>query len=281
MTVSGVMTAGVIGRIGAANNVITVDLDGILCGVGAISNITTGLAATNSQVAAFAMRRQAGGSMAWPIGYFVPSGEALIGIQLGDGQSSSAQIGHHLSATSQRAIVAFCDDNNAVLGADCQGIYCRSAVFAAQNANYSIASMRGHLRVIGANILPPADKGWSGVEADVECSGTYTIGDSTNMAYVSGLQIGVEIGGTPTISATGRVCGILLTGGFTAASYTGETIGMLFMTSGGTYAYEHAFGFNDGVFGVISTATHSTNDTHKIAVWINGVGTRYIHLLSD
>ncbi len=68
---SGVMAGAVVGRVGAGTtSTITVSSDGILCAVGAVSNITGALASDNGQTAAYGVAAVSG-KLAFPIGIFM------------------------------------------------------------------------------------------------------------------------------------------------------------------------------------------------------------------
>lgn len=284
------ITAGVLGVV-ATSGAMTVDTNHVLAGVAAVSDFRATLTQTGI-TAAFLVAKydttnwsDATARTIWKHGMYIPSGTCTAGIVMGE-KSSSAAIGHHVGVANSadtagdKAIAVFADDANAVLASDAQVINARMLVMHAQNGNYAASVVRGHLRIpTGANIINSSQKCWSGVTGYIEASGTYTIGDGSNAVYLAALDGACELGDTPTVTANSIVCGVHLFGKFTAAAYTGETIGVLF--EGSTYGFEHAFGFHDGVAQPITTASHSTNDSHKIAVWINGVGTRYIHLLTD
>jgi hypothetical protein len=265
-TLGGVMT------VGATNIWGGVDVN--IAGAGTASVTTGGLAA------GVIVRSKTAEAALWPIGVLVPAGGAGIGLQIGTSQSSSAATGHHLLAAGPRAISVFADDNAAVLGSDVQGINARCVFLSAQTAGYACSAVRGHLRFPGHNVQNSEQKAWAGVSGYIEASGTYTIGDGTNGVFLCALDGACELGDTPTVAAGSKVVGLHLYGKFTAASYTGETLAIM-VESGGTAGFEHLLGFHDGVFGMVTTASHSTNTTHKVAVWINGIGTRYIRMESD
>lgn len=215
----------------------------------------------------------------WGYGILIPAGAAGLGIQVGTGLSSTLQIGHHIGQSgSERAISVFADDNNAVFASDCQGINCRLAIFANQNAAYAASAVRGHLRIVGANIIPSEAKAWQAVSGAVETSATPTIGDGTHWSVVCGLNGSISAAGT-TVAANGVLAGLHLTG-TCPSGQSGEMIGILFEAN--AQGFEHAFGFNgvgstDGN-GLIASASGTLTKTHAIAVWINGVGTRYIQV---
>jgi len=200
-------------------------------------------------------------------------------------KSSSAAIGHHIGVANSadtagdKAIAVFADDGNAVLASDAQGINSRCLIMAAQTGAYAMDALRGHLRIV-ASITPSAQKAFSATSGYVEASGTYTFGDGSNIVFINGMSSTVEATGTATVAANTRLCGILLHGNFIAAyNSTSQAVGVMY--EGQTYGFQFALGFHDGVSGMLSTASDSANCTHKIAVWVNGVGTRYIHLTSD
>jgi len=257
---------------------------GKLAGCMVDSEMTSGL--TNSGTIAAFYATKGDGKLAWPMGMYLPSGACKAGLVMG-AKSSNSAIGHHIGVANSadnagdKAIAVFCDDNNAVLATDAQGINSRCLILAAQTGAFAMDALRGHLRIV-ASVTPSAQKGFAATSGYVEASGTYTFGDATNIVFISALSGTVELGGTPTISDNVRLCGLLLTGGFGSA-YNGDTkpaVGIM-MEAGGSYGFQFALGFHDGVSGMISASSHTTNETHKIAVWINGVGTRYIHVCSD
>ena len=205
-----------------------------------------------------------------------------FGIAFG-AKSSSAAVGHPIGVANSadtagdKAIAVFADDANAVLLSDAQGINSRCLILHAQTGTYGMTALRGHLRVV-ANITPSASKGFYATENYVEASGTYTIGDGTNLTILAAAGASVELGGTPTIAANAVVCGLHISGKTLPGSPTGEAVGILFQAL--AQGYEHAIGFTgvgstDGN-GLVVQSGGTLTCTHKIAVWINGVGTRYI-----
>ena len=224
----------------------------------------------------------ASGAAAWPNAIFIESGACTAGLVFG-AKSSSAAVGHPIGVANSadtagdKAIAVFADDANAVLASDAQGINSRCLVLHAQTGTYGMTALRGHLRVV-ANITPSASKGFYATENYVEASGTYTIGDGTNLTILAAAGASVELGGTPTIAANAVVCGLHISGKTLPGSPTGEAVGILFQAL--AQGYEHAIGFTgvgstDGN-GLVVQSGGTLTCTHKIAVWINGVGTRYI-----
>jgi len=233
------------------------------------------------------IRKVSGSTAVWPMAINIASGACTAGIVMG-AKSSSAAIGHHIGIANSadtagdKAIAVFCDDGNATLASDAQGINSRCLILHAQAGSYAMDALRGHLRGV-ANVTPNAQKSFSATSGYAEFSGTYTIGDGSNAVFMCGMSTTVELGGTPTIAANSRICGILVNGAFTSAinGDTAPSVGVMYQKSGETYGYQFALGFHDGVSGMLSTGTDSANVTHKVAVWINGIGTRYLHLFSD
>lgn len=218
---------------------------------------------------------------------YVASGACTAGLVFG-AKSSDAAIGHHIGVANSadtagdKAIAVFADDGNATLATDAQGINSRCLIMHAQAGACGMDALRGHLRIV-ASITPSEQKAFTATSGVVEVTGTYTFGNATNIVFIDALSGSVVLAGTPTVSANVRLCGALLNGGFTAA-YNGDTnpaVGVMYQCSGGTYGFQFALGFHDGVSGMLSTGTDSASVTHKVAVWINGVGTRYIHIFSD
>jgi hypothetical protein len=153
----------------------------------------------------------------------------------------------------------------------------RMAIFHAQNGAAGGNALKGQLRIIGASITPSESKAWAGVQGYAELSGTETIGDGTNWTVVSGVNATAE-GATTTVAANGCIAGVHVCGRTLPASPTGESVGVLFQAV--TQWFEHAFGFTgvgstDGN-GLVAQSGGTNTYTHKIAVWINGVGTKYI-----
>jgi len=231
------------------------------------------------------IRKDKAGTKGWTNAIYIPTNATVAGLVIGDKSSNSA-IGHHIGVANSadnagdKAIAVFCDDNNAVLATDAQGINSRCLILAAQTGAYAMDALRGHLRGV-ASVTPSGQKSFSATSGYVEFSGTYTIGDATNGVFMCGMSATVELGGTPTIAANSRICGILLSGNFTSAinGATSPSVGVMYQ--GQTYGYQFALGFHDGVSGMLSTTSGATTPTHKVAVWINGIGTRYIKLYSD
>jgi hypothetical protein len=271
---------------------LTIAANHYLCGVASRLSVTAAKTITTTGVLAaygvFADDNLGGATATqkWQYGFYIPTGTAVAGLVIGQ-KSSSAAVGHAIGVANSadtagdKAVAVFCDDANAVLATDAQGINSRSLILHAQTGVYGMSSLRGHLRVV-ASITPSASKGFYGTESYVEASGTYTIGDGTNFTILSAAGASVELGGTPTIAANAVVCGLHISGKTLPGSPTGEAVGILFQAL--AQGYEHTFGFTgvgttDG--NGLTTGSDSTNVTHKIAVWINGVGTRYIHVFSD
>lgn len=209
-------------------------------------------------------------------------GSSSPGLVMGT-KSSSAAVGHPIGVANSadtagdKAIAIFTDDANAVLASDAQAINGRCLVLHAQTGAYGISVVRSNLRVV-ASITPSASKGFYANENYVEASGTYTIGDGTNFTILAASAASVEFGGTPTIAANAVVCGLHISGKTLPASPTGEAVGILFQAL--SQGYEHTFGFSgvgttDGN-GLVAQTGGTNTYTHKIKVWINGVGTKYI-----
>lgn len=285
---SGTITYGGYGKtaavIGCVENsgAITVNTNHILAGVAAISKLTSDCTQTGKTAAflsdIYDTTNWSDGTARskWGYGLYVPAAATSYPIWIGE-SSNSAAVGHPLTSTSQRGITVYTDDGNAVYGADVDGIYSRSLILHAQNGAYAANAGRSHLRVV-ASLTPSGSKGFYGHLGYMEASGTYTVGDGSNLTILAALGATVETGGTPTIAANGVVCGIHVTGKTLPSSPVGEAVGIFFQAV--TQGFEHAFGFG----GVGTTAgnglvaqTGGTNTfTHKIKVWINGVGTKYI-----
>ena len=272
----------------ATSGAMTVNTNHVLAGVAAIADFRATLTQTGI-TAAFLVKKydttnwsDSTSRTTWGYGLYIPSGACTAGIVFG-AKSSSAAVGHPIGVANSadtagdKAIAVFADDANAVLASDAQGINSRCLVLHAQNGAYGMSALRGHLRVV-ASITPSASKGFYGTENYVEASGTYTIGDGTNFTILAAAAACVELGGTPTIGANAVVCGLHITGKTLPASPTGKTAGILFQAF--SQGYNHAFGFagvgsTDGN-GLVAQSGGSNTYTHKIAVWINGVGTKYI-----
>ncbi len=198
--------------------------------------------------------------------------------------SSTTSVGQVLSSTSKRVFELYADTGAAALTTDAQIVNARLVLLPGvdQTGAGAASVLRGHLRIAGADLTNSESKEWAGVAGYVESDGTHTIGGSylTIAAALSGT---VEIGGTPTLAANGITTGLHLTSKWTAAfSPSGEHIGIYFQAN--VQGFEHAFGFSgvgttDG--NGVSTGSDSTNVTHKIAIYIGGVGTRYLHVFSD
>lgn len=268
---------------------------GVIARIGGHAAITAttplvGFLSFNNQIAA--LGGQGGSTIAfkavvrdntypWTEGLSIPSGACIAGVVMGQ-KSSSAAIGHHIGvqnsadSAGDKAIAVFCDDNNATLLSDAQGVNSRCLILHAQAGAYAMTSLRGHLRVV-ASITPSVAKAFQATAGYVEASGTYTIGGGGIWTVLAALDASVELGGTPTIAANAVVCGIHIVGKSLPAAPTGESIGILFEAI--AYGYEHTFGFSgvgagDGN-GLLLQAGGSVTITHKIAVWTTA-GTRYI-----
>jgi hypothetical protein len=264
----------------------TIDALANVAGVTINSNTAAAVTATGGFYGLFITQKTAG-LLDFKHAIYIASGSCTAGLVMGE-KSSSEAIGHHIGVANSadtagdKAIAVFADDANATLLSDAQGINSRCLILHAQAGAYAMDALRGHLRGV-ASVTPSAQKSFSATSGYVEFSGTYTIGDATNAVFMCGMSSTVELGGTPTISANSRLCGMLLNGGFTSAinGDTAPSTGVMYQTSGGTYGFQFALGFHDGVSGMLSTSVAATTVTHKVAVWINGIGTRYIKLYSD
>jgi hypothetical protein len=153
---------------------------------------------------------------------------------------------------------------------------CRLAIFYSQAGAYAASCLRGQLRIVNASIQNSEGKAWQGVSGVVETSGTPTLGDGTHWNVFAALNGAISAAGT-TVAANAVLTGLHITGKC-PSSQSGEMIGILFEAS--AQGYEHAFGFTgigatDGN-GLVEQAGGTITCTHKIAIWINGVGTRYI-----
>jgi hypothetical protein len=237
---------------------------------------------TNNGLCAGIGITKAVGAPSWPYGIYIVPGSATAGLVMGQ-KSSSAALGHPIGVANSgdtagdKAIAIFADDANAVLASDAQGINSRCLILAAQTGTYGMTALRGHLRIV-ASVTPSASKGFYGTESYVEASGTYTIGNGSALAILAAAGASVELGGTPTIAANAVVCGLHISGKTLPASPTGEAVGILFQAL--SQGYEHAFGFTgvgttDGN-GLVVQSGGTNTYTHKIKVWISGVGTKYI-----
>lgn len=124
----------------------------------------------------------------WEYGFYIPSGTCTAGFVMGEKSSNSA-IGHHIGVANSadsagdKAIAVFADDNNATLATDAQGINSRCLILHAQAGSYAMDALRGHLRGV-ASVTPNAQKSFSATSGYVEFSGTYTIGDATNIVFM-------------------------------------------------------------------------------------------------
>ncbi len=205
--------------------------------------------------------------------YFKSTGSMIFGAS-----SSSAAAGIGLTSANPQAVAAYSDDAGAILTADVDGIRSRLLIFTDQTGAYAAQAIKGHLRVAAADLDPSGSKAWNGVAGYVEFSGTHTIGANAIVAAVSAT---IE-NATTTITSGGIQCGVHVVGRSLIAAPSGESIGVYFQAV--VQGYEHAFGFS-GVGSTdgngLTTGSDSTNCTHKIAIWINGVGTRYLHVFSD
>lgn len=267
--------AAIMARIGGAT--ITVGATGKLYGFCAINNGATVNVTSGGIFAAFGTNSISSANQ-WNVGLHVRTGTAKIGVRIGDSLSSSARTGHPIGQVgSERAIEVWADDGNAALASDSQGINCRLAIFHEQALGFAASVLRGHLRIVGANIKPNEAKAWQGVSGVVETSASPTIGDGSHWTVLTGLNGSISAAGT-TVAGNAALAGLHITGKC-PSSQSGEMIGILFEAS--AQGFEHAFGFTgvgptDGN-GLVEASGGSSSRTHKIGIWIGGgVGTRYI-----
>jgi hypothetical protein len=273
----GIGHAAVIARIGGhALITATTPLAGFL----AFNNGSGALEGAASISAAFAASVRSS-TYPWIVGMYFPAGVCVAGLVMGD-KSSSAAIGHHIgvanSADTQgdKAIAIFADDGNFTLASDAQAINARVAILHNQLGAYALSCIRGHMRICAANIEPSEGKAFQAVSGVVETSGTPTIGTGSIWTVICGVNAAISAAGT-TVAANAILAAIHITGTY-PTSQSGEMIGILFEAN--AQGAEHTFGFNgvgatDGN-GLVAQSGGSVTITHKIAVWINGVGTRYI-----
>ena len=281
VSASGAFTVGTSGA-------ITVNTNHILAGVAAISDFKATLTQTGIVTAFYVGKydttnwSDSTARTTWNYGIYIPTGACKAGLVIGQ-KSSSAAVGHSIGVANSadsagdKAVAVFADDADAVLASDAQGINSRCLILHAQTGTYGMSSLRGHLRIV-ADVTPSASKGFYATENYVEASGTYTIGDGSAFAVLAASACSLELGGTPTIAANAVVCGVHISGKELPASPTGEAVGILFQAL--TQGYEHTLGFTgvgltDGN-GLVEQSGGSMTHTHKIKVWINGVGTKYI-----
>ncbi len=216
-------------------------------------------------------------------GILVGANVANVVMQVGT-LSSTAAVGQVLTDTNNRVISLFADTGAAALAGDAQILNARLVLLPGidQTGAGAASVLRGHLRIAGADLTNSESKAWAGVAGVLEFDGTHTVG-TTNLIIAAALSGTAEVGGAPTLTATGMIAGLHLTGKWTGTGYapTGEFVGIYFQAH--TQGFEHAFGFG----GVGTTDGCGLTDTgpggavtHKIAVYIAGVGTKYIELKS-
>lgn len=200
-------------------------------------------------------------------------------------QSSTASVGHVLTSTNNRVISLFADTGAAALAGDVQMLNARLVLLPGvdQTGAGAASVLRGHLRVAGADLNGSESKAWAGVAGVLESSGTHTIG-GTALTIAAALSGTAEIGDTPTLASNGVVAGLHLTGKWTGTfTPSGEFVGIYFQSH--TQGFEHAFGFSGTgtTDGNGLTAGDITGETkgYKIAVYIAGVGTKYLQLYGN
>jgi len=277
------ISSGVCGIFATAGTT-TIGATHIAAGVSAISDIKGTCTQTGKAVAFYVGKydttnwSDATARTTWGYGLYMPAGVAGAGIQIGTSLSSTEQTGHHITSGTTRAISIWADDNNAALTEDTQGINCRYAIFHAQAAGYAAAVLRGQLRIVNSNLQPNEGKGWYGVSGVIETSGTPTTGDGTHWTVLGALNGSISAAGS-TVASNAVLTGLHITGKC-PSSQSGEMLGILFEAS--AQGFEHTFGFagigaTDGNGLEVKAAdTALAHHDYTIAVWINGVGTRYI-----
>ncbi len=245
-------------------------------------------AATATEFAAIRIAKDiegSGGMKAWGNGILVDAGATDIVMKVG-AQSSTESLGHVLTGTNNRVISLFADTGAAALAGDVQMINARLVFLPGvdQTGAGAASVIRGHLRVAGADLNGSESKAWMGLAGVFESDGTHTIG-GTAQTIVAAISGTAEVGGAPTVAAGSTVAGLHLVGKWTGTGYapSGEFVGIYFQSH--TQGFEPAFGFSGtgATDGNGLTAGDITGETkgYKIAVRIDGVGTKYIQLYGN
>lgn len=198
--------AAVIGRVGAANNILTIASNGVLAGVAAMSNVTTALAANSGVYAGFYVGKWGGatGTDSWSHGIYIEPLAVDLAIQIGV-LSSTSQTGFHLTSTNNNVIDSFADDNNTTLtNAVYSNIRARTMLFK-DATGISLFSVRGQIKCADEVDFGP------GVFAGVQ--GYFETMDNTDIqdgAKVWGIDASLESpsGGTVTVDSGGILAGL-------------------------------------------------------------------------
>ena len=220
--------AAIIGRVGGAS--ITIDTNGVLAGVAAMSNVATALAANNGIYPAFYAGKWSG-TETWSHGIYIQHIAVDKALQVGE-LSSTAQTGIHLTATNNNVIDSFADDNNTTLGdAVYSNIRARTMLFKACAAG-TIVSIKGQLKFADeADMGPGVFAGVQGymelyTDLNVKSGGKFWGVDSSIEAPTSG-TLTVDSGGIAAgfhAELTGAGTATQASGGILAGLYIDEQI---------------------------------------------------------
>lgn len=126
--------AGVIGRVGAANNILTIASNGVLAGVAAMSNVTTALASNAGVYAGLYIGKWGGasGTDSWGHGIYIQALAVDKAIQVGELSSTVSGSGVAMTDDVTRVMEVHADDANAARTAGIQGraIFGRTMIYA-------------------------------------------------------------------------------------------------------------------------------------------------------
>lgn len=188
--------AGVLGRVGGTS--ITINTNGVLAGVAAMSNVATALAANNGIYPAFYAGKWSG-TETWTHGIYIQHIAVDKALQVGE-LSSTTQTGIHLTATNNNVIDSFADDNNTTLtNAVYSNIRARTMLFKTATG-ISLFSVKGQIKVadevdFGPGVFAPV-QGYLETMDDTDIlSGAKTWGVDSSIESPSGGTVTVKSGG--------------------------------------------------------------------------------------
>jgi hypothetical protein len=263
----------------------TINANGVLSGVAAVSN-TTSFAANNGSFAGFFVTKWSG-TVDWDYGFlidpgavatagiYMPGGTAMKAMRIGTLSSTTAGSGATLDATITRIVEVHADDNDTARAVGTQGraIFGRTMIYA-DNAceDWGIDGLSKMSAVAKTGNVS------AGVVGRFESTGTCSTATGSGNTFVAGVMGRLGGGGTFTLGAGTYACGVLsFYNTSTTNDFTGDRTCAFMATASdiaGTGDWDYGLFIEDTVDGIYSSTTTQAFEMIVSALPANARGAR-------
>jgi len=195
--------AAVIGRVGGA--LITIDTNGVLAGVAAMSNVATALAGNSGVFAGFYVGKWAS-TETWSHGLYVQANAVDQAIQVGELSSDTAGSGVTVASSTPVAVEIHADDGDSALGS---AVTARAIDGRFMNYASVAAETWGIQGKCKISTLARTANVAAGVVGSFESTGTCSLATGSGNTFVAGVMGRLGLAANMTLAAGTYACGVL------------------------------------------------------------------------